>query len=300
MYDVIIIGGGPAGLSAALNFGRGLKRTLIIDAEQPRNRVTEESHGYLTQDGVSPEEFRKLAQRDALKYEGVSLERDRVTNIEKHENHFIVSTSSGQFTSRQVLLAAGLREKGPDIKNFEQFYGTSVFYCPWCDGYELRNRRLAVMVDEVSINHLVMLISNWSSDLLICSNGQDVISEEQKEMLTDKGFKYTEAGISEMTGNNGMMESLIFDDGTVENVQGMIAKMEWDTKFDFLRNLNPERRDDGAFEADQFGETSIPGLFTAGETKTNFAGQLINAAANGADVAKFMMMKRIQEEFQGV
>lgn len=163
MYDVIIIGGGSAGLSAALNFGRGLKQTLIIDAAEPRNKVTEESHGYLTQDGISPEEFRKKAQRDALKYEGVSLENERVTNIEKDGDHFTVSTSSNQFTSRQVLLAAGLRESGPEIKNFEDFYATSVFYCPWCDGYELRNRRLAVMIDEVSINHMVMLISNWSS-----------------------------------------------------------------------------------------------------------------------------------------
>ncbi|AKG74609.1 NAD(P)/FAD-dependent oxidoreductase [Salinicoccus halodurans] len=297
MYDAIIIGGGPAGLSAALNFGRGLKRTLIIDADQPRNGVTEESHGYLTQDGVSPGEFRKSAQRDALKYEDVSLERDRVTNIEKHEDRFIVSTSSAHFTSRQVLLAAGLREKGPDIKNFEQFYGTSVFYCPWCDGYELRNRRLAVMVDEDSIAHMPMLISNWSKDILICSNGKDIISEENKEILTNKGFKYNETAISEMTGSSGLVESLIFEDGTVENIEGMIVKMEWDTKFDFLENLNLKRGKKGELEVDQFGETSIPGLFTAGETKTNFAGQLINAAANGADVAKFMMMKLIQTDF---
>lgn len=297
MYDAIIIGGGPAGLSAALNFGRGLKRTLIIDADQPRNGVTEESHGYLTQDGVSPGEFRKSAQRDALKYEDVSLERDRVTNIEKHEDRFIVSTSSAHFTSRQVLLAAGLREKGPDIKNFEQFYGTSVFYCPWCDGYELRNRRLAVMVDEDSIAHMPMLISNWSKDILICSNGKDIISEENKEILANKGFKYNETAISEMTGSSGLVESLIFEDGTVENIEGMIVKMEWDTKFDFLENLNLKRGKKGELEVDQFGETSIPGLFTAGETKTNFAGQLINAAANGADVAKFMMMKLIQTDF---
>lgn len=116
MYDVIIIGGGPAGLSAALNFGRGLKRTLIIDAAEPRNRVTEESHGYLTQDGVSPDEFRKNAQKDALKYESVSLENDRVTNIEKDGEHFIVSTSSGEYTSKQVLLATGLRERGPQSR----------------------------------------------------------------------------------------------------------------------------------------------------------------------------------------
>ena len=99
-----------------MNFGRGLKRTLIIDAAEPRNRVTEESHGYLTQDGVSPDEFRKNAQKDALKYEGVSLENDRVINIKKDGEHFIVSTSTNQFKSRQVLLATGLREKGRRLR----------------------------------------------------------------------------------------------------------------------------------------------------------------------------------------
>ncbi|WP_020008246.1 NAD(P)/FAD-dependent oxidoreductase [Salinicoccus albus] len=297
MYDAIIIGGGPAGLSAALNFGRGLKRTLIIDAEQPRNSVTEVSGGYLTQDGTSPDEFRSLAQKDVLNYEGVSLAHDRVTDINKSGEYFTVSTASDEFTGRQVLLAAGLREEAPDIKNFEQFYGTSVFYCPWCDGYELKDRRLAVMVDEDAIGHLVMLIANWSSDLLICTNGKNIISEENKEMFESKGFKYNENVISEMTGGDGRVESLVFDDGTIENVEGMIAKMSWDTQFDFLGTLNPKREESGKLEVSQFGETSVPGLFTAGETKTNFSGQLINAAADGADVAKFMMMQLIQEDF---
>lgn len=100
-----------------------------------------------------------------------------------------------------------------------------------------------------------------------------------------------------MTGSNDQVESLIFEDGTTENIQGMIAKMNWDTNFDFLRNLELKRRDDNGFEVDKFGETSVAGLFVAGETKTNFAGQLINAAADGADVAKFMMMKQMQEDF---
>lgn len=297
MYDVIIIGGGPAGLSAALNFGRGLKTALVIDAGEPRNKVTEESHGYLTQDGISPMEFRQLAEKDALKYEGISMERDWVTNIEKTDDNFTVTTSNGQFTSRQVLLAAGIRERSPEIKNFEQFYGTSVFYCPWCDGYELRNRPLAVMVDENSINHMPMLISNWSSELIICTNGTSKISEENKVLLENKGFKYYEDVITELNGTDGNVESITFEGGSSEKIEGMIAMMEWDTHFDFLKNLNIQRGEKGEIESDQFGATSIAGLYTAGETKTNFAGQLINSAANGADVAKFMIMMLIQEDY---
>lgn len=297
MYDVIIIGGGPAGLSAALNFGRGLKTALVIDAGEPRSKVTEESHGYLTQDGISPAEFRKAAEKDALKYKGISMERDCVTNIEKADNHFIVTTSNGQYTSRQVLLAAGIRERSPEIKNFEQFYGTSVFYCPWCDGYELRNRRLAVMVNEDSINHMPMLISNWSSELLICTNGTSKISEETKELFDSKGFKFNEAVITKLAGTDGNVESIAFEDGTAEKIEGMIAMIEWDTQFSFLNSLDLNRGEKGEIETDQFGATSVSGLYTAGETKTNFAGQLINAATNGGDVAKFMIMMLIQEDY---
>lgn len=297
MYDVIIIGGGPAGLSAALNFGRGLKTALVIDAAEPRNKVTAESHGYLTQDGVSPAEFRKIAEDEVLKYDRISIERDWVTNIEKTSDTFTVMTSKGQFTSRQVLLAAGIRERSPEIKNFEQFYGTSVFYCPWCDGYELRNRSLAVMVDENSINHMPMLISNWSSDLIICTNGASKLSDEHKEIFKNKGFKYNESVITQLNGADGAVDSISFEDGENEKIEGMIALMEWDTQFDFIKNLELKRGDTGKIEADQFGATSMPGLFVAGETKTNFAGQLINAAANGGDIAKFMIMMLVQEDY---
>ncbi len=297
MYDVIIIGGGPAGLSAALNFGRGLKRTLIIDRGKPRNRVTEMSNGFLTQDGTSPAEFRENAQSDVLKYEHVTLESDRVTDIEKDGEEFIVSTTSDEFKSHHVLLASGLKEKTPDIENFDQFYGTSAFYCPWCDGYEMRNRRLAVMVDEDSMRNLVMLIANWSSDLIICTDGDSFLDDEDKEMLENKGFDYNESVISSMEGSDGLVESLVFADGTRENIEGMFAKMTWDTRFDFLETLDPDREEDGGLRINPLGETSIHGLFAAGETETNVSSHLINAAASGSDIAKVMMKDLINKDF---
>src|SRR5699024_10397085 len=245
MYDVIVIGGGPAGLSAPLHFGRGLRETLIIDADEPRNKVTEVSNGFLTQDGTSPHEFRENARKDVLKYDNVALMNDRVTDIEKDGDDFIISTNSDEYKSRQVLLATGLKEETPDIPNFDEFYGTSAFYCPWCDGYEMRGRRLAVMADEDSTRNLVMLISNWSDDLIICTDGKNLLDADDKAMLEEKGFDYNESVISRMTGSDGMLESLEFEDGTTEAVEGMFAKMNWDTDFDFLETLDPDREDDG-------------------------------------------------------
>ncbi|MEY8371040.1 NAD(P)/FAD-dependent oxidoreductase [Aerococcaceae bacterium 50-4] len=297
MYDVIVIGGGPAGLSAALNFGRGLTKTLVIDEDRPRNRVTTESHGYLTQDGVTPSEFKANAQKDLEKYADVSLVNDRVINIQPVDDYFNVTSQNETYQAKQILLATGLRETYPDIKNLADFYGKSVYYCPWCDGYELRHRKLAVMVDDKSVHHMPMLLSNWADDLLVCTNGQDVLTDEIKDKLTEKGFSYKEAVITEMTGQNGQIDGLLFADGSQAEVEGMLSSVIWDTNYDFIQELTFDRGDQGEFITDPFGETSIPGIFVAGEAKRNFASQLINAAADGADVAKFMMMKRLQTNF---
>lgn len=294
MYDVIVVGGGPAGLSAALTLGRGLASTLVIDEDKPRNQVTMESHGYLTQDGLTPAAFKVNAQKDLEKYEDISLVTDRVVNIEQKNDYFEITTNQQTYQSRQILLATGLKETYPEIKNFADFYGKSVFYCPWCDGYELRNRKLAVMVDEMSIHHMPMLLSNWTNDLLVCTDGLDILTDDIKASLANKGFTYSEQPIREMIGTSGQIEKLFFGDGTFAEVEGMIARMTWDTNYDFIQNLKLNRGDQNEFVTDQFGESSTPGIFIAGEAKRNFAGQLINAAADGADVAKFMIMKKLQ------
>lgn len=142
-----------------------------------------------------------------------------------------------------------------------------------------------------------MLIANWSSDLIICTDGDSFLDDEDKEMLENKGFDYNESAISRMEGSDGLVESLVFEDGTTENIEGMFAKMSWDTQFDFLKTLDPDREDDGGLRINPLGETSIHGLFAAGETKTGVSSHLINAAASGADVVKSMIIGLMREEF---
>src|SRR5699024_2479740 len=123
----------------------------------------------------------------------------------------------------------------------------------------------------------------WSDDLIICTDGKSLLNDEDKAMLKDKGFDYNESPVSRMVGSDGMLEKLEFKDGTSEVVEGMFAKMNWETDFDFLKTLDPDREDDGGLRTNPVGETSVKGLFTAGETQTGVSSQLINAAASGAD-----------------
>lgn len=296
-YDVIIIGGGPAGLNAALNFGRGMKQTLVIDEDKPRNSVTQLSHSFLTQDGVTPTEFKRKAKADVIKYKDVTYLEEHVEQIEKIDKEFIVKTQDQTFNARQVLLATGLREQGPNITNFNDFYGQSIFYCPWCDGYEMRNKKLAVIYSGEMMLHMVKLLSNFSQDLVVFTNGEKEVLEEDKVLLDKKGIDIYTEPIARLIGKNGRLNGIELNDEQIISVEGAFAKMYWDTQFDFLNKLSMIRDEDGKFETNIYGETSVEGLYVAGEAKDNFAGQLLDSAANGGVIAKMMMMKQIEEDF---
>lgn len=296
-YDVIIIGGGPAGLNAALNFGRGMKQTLVIDEDKPRNSVTQLSHSFLTQDGVTPTEFKRKAKADVIKYKDVTYLEEHVEQIEKIDKEFIVKTQDQTFNARQVLLATGLREQGPNITNFNDFYGQSIFYCPWCDGYEMRNKKLAVIYSGEMMLHMVKLLSNFSQDLVVFTNGEKEVLEEDKVLLDKKDIDIYTEPIARLIGKNGRLNGIELNDEQIISVEGAFAKMYWDTQFDFLNKLSMIRDEDGKFETNIYGETSVEGLYVAGEAKDNFAGQLLDSAANGGVIAKMMMMKQIEEDF---
>ena len=297
MYDVVIIGGGPAGLSSALYFGRGLKRALIIDEDKPRNIVTHETHSYLTQDRVTPQTFRKRAREDALKYEGNTMLNDRVTAIQQHNDGFIVQTPAGQFQSKQVLVASGLIEQLPAIKNIEHYYGQSVFYCPWCDGWEMRDKKLAVINPNELVMHMVMLLSNWTNQLEVFTDGHTSLTKENKKILEDKNIPYHLEKIDEMSGEKGQLQAIRMTNGETVEVEGAFTYVHWNTNYEFLSGLDVERDENSRFVVGQFGETSVKGLYVAGEAKDNFGSQLIAAAANGGEVARFMMTGQIQEAF---
>lgn len=295
-YEIIVIGGGPAGLSAALNFGRGMMHTLVIDEDKPRNRVTSESHGYLTQDGISPSEFKQKAKQDIAKYKDVSFLTESVLDIKENDDGFEVFIQGQSFTARQVLLATGLRERGPDIPSFNEFYGQSIFYCPWCDGYEMRHRKLAIIYTVEMMAHMVKLLSNFSKDLIVFTNGESVTTED-KAWLKAKNIDIYTDFIADLNGENGQLTHITLANDEKVEVEGGFSQMQWDTHFDFLKNLSLERDENEKFEVNAFGETSIKHFYIAGETKDNFAGQIIDAAANGGMVAKMIMMTQINEDF---
>jgi thioredoxin reductase len=141
LFDCAIIGGGPAGLNAALVLGRARRNTILFDNNNPRNAVTQESHGFITRDGIKPKEFREIAHRDIAKYPSVMYEKTEIISITKKGRLFELVTSDKElYQSKTIIISTGLKDVLPDIENISDYYGKSLFNCPYCDGWEMRDK----------------------------------------------------------------------------------------------------------------------------------------------------------------
>ena len=267
MLDVVIIGGGPAGMSAALVAGRGKLNVLLIDEEKPRNAVTKESHAFLTRDGIKPEDFREKGRQDLLKYPSISVENEPVTSIVRlSDGSFEMITHSGvTIHSKNIVLATGLRETLPDVKNITNYYGTSIFSCPFCDGWEMKDRSLILIVESIQAIHLTKLLKNWTNDLVVATNGKLFLDKEQKELLELNNIRLIEEKIIELKGDNGELQSIEFESGEKLERSGGFCATVLDNTLPFIEQLGIEVNDSGYISTDMMGHTNISGVYAAGE-----------------------------------
>src|ERR1051325_6140674 len=178
-FDVIIVGAGPAGLSAALVLGRCRRRVLICDSGHPRNAASHALHGYLTRDGIPPAAFLEIGLEQLQQYETVRLQRSAVVEARRLDNLFEITLNSGQrLASRKLLLATGVIDELPQINGLQDFYGTSVFHCPYCDGWEMRDQPLAVYGRGENGAGLALELKLWSQQLVLCTDGPSQLGPE--------------------------------------------------------------------------------------------------------------------------
>jgi thioredoxin reductase len=292
------IGGGPAGLNAALVLGRARRNVALFDHNKPRNAVTHASHGFLTRDGVTPAEFRRVAYEEVLKYPSVEHHPVEVTDIRKLNAGFLISTHEGeQIQARKLLFASGLQETLPDIPGVRNLYGKSLFYCPYCDGWELRDKSLFVLFDHPRVFHLAKLLYNWSRDLIVCTNGPGILTNEQKQILASRDIVVSEQSVSAFHGSDGKLRLVEFTDGSrIERTGGFIAP-KWVPRAGFQQELGYAVNDLGGILTDEMGKSTVPGLFAAGEVTTGFPSQLIVAAAAGSIAAASINLELTEEAF---
>lgn len=298
-YDCMIIGGGPAGLSAALTLGRARRKVALVDNGTNRNRVTQESHGFLTRDGIKPQEFKNLASKDIESYPSITMMDQTVTEIIKDDitGLFLVNSSENKsYISEKILLATGIQEEFP-LPQIRQYYGKSLFSCPYCDGWELRDKPLAIIAEnEEHISHMTKLVFNWSQDLIVFTNGHQLSEKVQNDFEQKKIKVYTNT-IKDLHGDDGNLSSVELETG--ENIlrAGGFVVPSFYRPNKFAKQLNCQVDENGTVMTDGAGRTTAAGIYIAGETEKGGPSSLMIAAAEGFKAATSINMDITIERF---
>jgi thioredoxin reductase len=211
LFDTIIVGGGPAGLSAALVLGRCMRRVLLFDDKRYRNAQSHALHCYMGLDGIAPAELHDRARDQLSRYETVAIKSDRVHSVERQEP-FIVHTAQGHVRARTILVASGVVDELPPVSGLPELFGTSVHVCPYCDAWEHRNAAVAVYGRSEKGVELALMLRLWTNDLILCTDG-DVLTSKQQERLQARGVDWREERIHSVEDETGCLQAIRFLSG---------------------------------------------------------------------------------------
>jgi thioredoxin reductase len=296
-FDVIIVGGSYSGLAAGMALGRALKQVLIIDSGQPCNAPTPHSHNFLTQDGKTPAEIATIAKQQVEKYDTITFFEGFANNGVKTANGFEIQVTSGEtFQSDQLIFATGIKDEMPKIEGFSDCWGISMLHCPYCHGYEVRNEKTGILGNGEHGNELAKLISNWTNDLTLYTNGKSTLTEEQTEKLKKHQIKIIEKEIERLEHNNGYLKNIIFKDGTKAEVKAMYSRNSFEQHCTIPESLGCELNDEGYIKVNPFQETTVDGVFACGDNTTRMR-SVANSVAMGTAAGMMVSKKMILEQF---
>ena len=293
LHDVVIIGGGPAGMSAALTAGRTLLDTVIVNAEAPRNAVTTASHGFLTRDGAHSTELLAVAKQQLSKYETVQYVNDTVITTRQAGTGFEVALTGGRtLTTRRLVIATGFSDdlSKLNLAVIEDVYGKSVYPCVFCDGFEHQGERLAVFGREGAL-HYAPMARLWTDDLIVFTNGASLSPDERGEFERN-GVRFHTESVRRLDSTEGRLLAVELETGErIERDAGFISDDYSNPSSTFAESLGVARSTNDwgmvGLDATETGGTSIAGLHVVGDARTGFSG-LIAAAAEGAACAEMI------------
>jgi len=287
MMIVAIVGGGPAGLNAALVLARANHQVLLFDNEKPRNAVTGHMHGFITREGIAPGRFRRLAHHELRQYPNVKRFVVTISEAKRlTDGTFVITTKKGkQVKAERLLLATGLKETLPSVPGLSRYYGKSVYSCPYCDGYELSGKSLAVITESSNGVGLAATIKQWSSKLHLFTNGKGTLTSTDRELLQKLGVTLHTERIKVLAGQDGKLREVVLQDGTRIACGGGFVSTYWQHAGSLAQQLGCKLADHGGIWQDGKGRTSVAGVYTAGDAMSISPAQAVLAAGDGVRAA---------------
>jgi thioredoxin reductase len=283
-FDVIIVGAGPAGLSAALILGRCRRRVLLLDTNEPRNRASRALHGFLSRDGVNPQELRRLGRAQLRPYDTVRVVMKRATRARCVQGGFEIIVDGGRrVRCRKLLLATGVVDELPEIDGLEALYGRSVFHCPYCDGWESRDQPLAVYSRSGNGVGLAIELQVWSDDIVVCTDGAR-LEQKHIERLQQHDIPWYHQRIAHLEGTNGQLRRIVFADGEALGRRVIFLSVPQRQASDLAAQLGCGFTRKGAVRTGEYEVSDVPGVYVAGDA-SKLVQLAIVAAAEGAQAA---------------
>ncbi len=295
-FDCIVVGGGPAGLSAALMLGRCRRRVLVCDVGEPRNRWSHAVHGFLTRDGTAPAEMLRLAREELRPYDTVELSSKRVVDAKRLEGGFEVRCADGaRLRTRRLLLATGVVDEVPDIPGLLELYGRSVHHCPYCDAWEWRDQPVGVYGRGDAGAALAVALTVWTRNLLLCTDGPASLSAQMQERLAGCGIPVREERILRLDGRQGRLEWIVFADGAGVARHALFFATGQRQASELPARLGCRFLESGAVDTGECEATNVPGLYVCGDASRE-AQFVVVAAAEGAEAGMAINKGLLEEE----
>jgi thioredoxin reductase len=296
-YDVTIVGGGPAGLSAALILGRSRRHVAVCDHGRPRNYAAQAVHGFLGMDGVSPVDIHKRGRQECAAYGVEFYDREvisgRCANDEGKSQFELVLKDGTVLLSRKLILATGVRDQLPEVAGIESFYGSTVHHCPYCDGWEHRDKRLAAYGKGTSAADLTIALLGWSRKVICCTDGTP-ITRKQRERLQKYGVDVRSEAIARLEGHERELRVIRFKDGSETPCDALFFSADQTQRSELPTVLGCECDEHGQIVTTGKHGSGVRGLFLAGDADGDVQFAIV-AAAEGA-VAATAVNAELQEE----
>lgn len=294
VLDCIIVGGGPAGMNAAIVLARSRRSIIVFDSGSYRNKKSHGIHNYLTRDSILPADFLAHCRKELRKYR-VKIVSTTVRTGRKKNGFFEIQDSAGDsYFSRMLLVATGVQDNIPDIEGFQEMYGQSVFHCPYCDGWEVSGKKLGVYARDKNGSELALSLKGWSDSVTLYTDGKFKVKPQQVKELQANGIAIMRGRVQKLEGRNGQLKKIVFDDGSTSKCDAMFFVNGYRQQCDLAETFGCEINRKGVVVTDRFQQTNIEGLYVAGDASRDMHFVVV-AAAEGAKAA-VIINKHLQKE----